>query len=53
MPLPFIIGGLAVVAGAAGIGTGIRGGMKMKDANDTMKSAQEKQERNSTAEEFA
>ncbi len=45
MPLPFIIGGLAVVAGAAGIGTGIRGGMKMKDANDTMKSAQEKQEK--------
>lgn len=45
MPLPFIIGGLAVAAGAAGIGTGIRGGMKMKDANDTMKSAQEKQKK--------
>lgn len=45
MPLPFIIGGLAVAAGAAGIGSGVRGGMKMKDANDTMKSAQEKQEK--------
>ncbi len=44
MPLPFIIGGLAAAAGVVGIGTGIRGGMKMKDANDTMKSAQEKQE---------
>lgn len=45
MPLPFIIGGLAIAAGAAGIGTGIRGGMKMKDANDIMKSAQDMQER--------
>ena len=45
MPLPFIIGGLAVAAGAAGIGTGVRGGMKMKEANDTMKSAQEKQQK--------
>lgn len=43
MPLPFIIGGLAAAAGVVGIGTGIRGGVKMKDANDTMKSAQEKQ----------
>lgn len=43
MPLPFIIGGLAAVAGVAGIGTGIRGGMKMKEANDTMQSAQTRQ----------
>lgn len=43
MPLPFIIGGLAVAAGAVGIGTSVRGGMKMKDANDTMKRAQEMQ----------
>ncbi len=45
MPLPFIIGGLAVAAGAGGIGAGVRGGMKMKDANDTMKSAQKMQEK--------
>lgn len=45
MPLPFIIGGLAVAAGAGGIGAGVRGGMKMKDANDTMKSAQQMQEK--------
>lgn len=44
MPLPFIIGGVAVVAGVTGVGSGIRGGVKMKEANDTMKSAQRKQE---------
>lgn len=36
MPLPLIIGGLAAVAGAAGIGSGIHGGVKMKEAKDTM-----------------
>lgn len=45
MPIPFIIGGLAAVAGTAGVGTGIRGGVKMKKANDTMKEAQQLQER--------
>lgn len=44
MPLPFLIGGLAAVAGAAGVGTGIHGGVKMKEANDIMKLAQSKQE---------
>lgn len=44
MPLPFIIGGIAAVAGAVGAGSGIHGAMKMKDANDTMKLAQSKQE---------
>lgn len=45
MPLPFIIGAIAVAAGAAGVGTGIHGGVKMKDANDTMRIAKSKQER--------
>lgn len=45
MPLPVIIGGFALAAGAAGIGSGVRGGMKMKGANDIMRSAQEKQEK--------
>ncbi len=45
MPLPLIIGGIAAVAGVAGVGSGIHGGIKMKDANDTMKLAQSKQER--------
>ena len=40
MPLPLIVGGIAAVAGVAGVGNGIRGGMKMKDANDTMKIAE-------------
>ena len=30
MPLPFIIGGLAAVAGIAGVGSGIHGAAKMK-----------------------
>lgn len=34
MPLPFIIGGIAAVAGVAGVGSGIRGGVKMKAASD-------------------
>ena len=44
MPLPLIIGGIAAVAGIAGIGSGIHGGVKMKEANDTMKLAKRKQE---------
>ena len=45
MPLPFIIGGLAAAAGIAGVGSGISGGLKMKDAKDTMDIAKRKQER--------
>lgn len=44
MPLPLIIGGIAGAAAAAGVGAGIHGGVKMKDANDTMKYAKRKQE---------
>lgn len=44
MPLPIIIAGIAAAAGLAGVGSGIHGGMKMKEANDTMKSAQSIQE---------
>ena len=39
MPLPFILGGLAAVAGVAGVKKGIDGGVKMKEANDTMNQA--------------
>ena len=45
MPLPLIIGGIAALAGAAGVGSGIHGGVKMKEANDTMKMAKSKQEK--------
>lgn len=43
MPLPLIIGGLAAIVGVAGVGSGIHGGVKMKEANDTMKAARSKQ----------
>ncbi len=46
MPIPFILGAAAFIAGAAGVGSGIRGGIKMKDANDTMKIAQERHNKN-------
>jgi hypothetical protein len=45
MPLPLIIGGIAAVAGVAGVGTGIHGGVKMIEASDTMKFAQSRHER--------
>lgn len=46
MPLPLILGIGAAIAGAAGVGAGVRGAAKMKDANDTMKSAQARHNRN-------
>lgn len=45
MPLPFILGGIAVAAGTAGVGTAIHGAKKMKDANDTMQSTNRRHER--------
>lgn len=46
MPLPLILGIAAGVAAAAGVGTGIHGAVKTKEANDTMKSAQNRHEKN-------
>ena len=46
MPLPLILGGLAAIAGAAGVGAGVHGAVKMKEANDTQKEAQERHNRN-------
>lgn len=43
MPLPFILGAAAALAGIVGAGAGINGAVQMKDANDTMKAAQRKQ----------
>ena len=40
MPLPLFLGIAAGIAAVGGIGTGIRGGVKMKEANDTMKAAE-------------
>ncbi|MFI3214869.1 MAG: hypothetical protein R3Y24_16270 [Eubacteriales bacterium] len=46
MPLPLILGVGAAIAGAAGVGSGIHGVVKMNEANDTMKSADERHKRN-------
>lgn len=46
MPLPLILGIGAAVAGVAGVGTGIHGAVKMKEANDTMTEAKTRHERN-------
>lgn len=40
MPLPLILGIGAAAAAVAGVGSGIHGAVKMKDANDTMKEAE-------------
>lgn len=46
MPLPLFLGIGAAIAGLTGIGTGVYGAVKMKEAKDTMESAQNRHERN-------
>ncbi len=46
MPLPFILGVGAAIAAVAGVGSGINGAAKMKEANDTMESAERRHKRN-------
>ena len=46
MPLPLIIGIAAAAAGIAGVGSGIHGGMKMKEANETMQLADSRHKKN-------
>lgn len=46
MPLPLILGAAAAVAGLTGVGTGIHGAVKMKEANDTMKLADSRHKQN-------
>ncbi len=46
MPLPLILGVGAALAGVAGVGSGIHGAAKMKEANDTMQSADSRHRRN-------
>lgn len=46
MPLPLVLGVGAAIAGAAGVGSGIHGAAKMKEANDTMKLAQSRHKKN-------
>ena len=46
MPLPLILGIGAAIAGVAGVASGDSGAAKMKEANDTMKSADSRHKRN-------
>lgn len=46
MPLPFILGAAAALAGVVGVGSGISGAVKMKEANDTMEVAKWRHEQN-------
>lgn len=46
MPLPLILGIGAAIAGITGVGTGIHGAVKMKEANDVMKAANSRHEEN-------
>ena len=46
MPLPLFLGIAAAAAGAAGLGAGIHGAVKMKEANDTMDAAKYRHEKN-------
>ena len=46
MPLPLILGAAAIVAAAGGVGSGIHGAAKMKEANATMKSADTRHKKN-------
>ena len=46
MPLPLILGIAAAVAGTTGVGLGIHGGVRMKQANDKLKEAQKRNDSN-------
>ena len=46
MPIPLILGAAAAAAGLIGAGAGISGGIKMKEANDTIEAAQSRHRRN-------
>ena len=46
MPLPLILGAAAALAAVGGVGSGIHGAVKMKDANDTMKAADSRHKKN-------
>ena len=46
MPIPFIIGAAAAIAGAAGVGAGVYGAKKMHDAKKCMEEAEERNKEN-------
>ena len=46
MPLPLLLLGLAAIAGVSGVGAGVHGAVKMKNASDKIKEAKRRDERN-------
>ena len=48
MPLPLILGVAAAVAGSAGLGLGVHGGVKMKRANNKLEEAKRRNKANRT-----
>lgn len=46
MPLPLFLAAGAAIAGAAGIGSGVHGAVKMKEAKDTMEAAEWRHKQN-------
>jgi len=46
MPLPLVLGIIAAAAAAGGVSSGVVGAVKMKEANDTMKSAETRHKEN-------
>lgn len=46
MPLPIILGAVAATAGVIGVGTGLHGASKMKDASDTIEAAENRHKSN-------
>ncbi len=46
MPLQIILGVVAAIAGATGVGTGLHGASKMKDASDMIEDAEKRHESN-------
>lgn len=46
MPLPIILGAGAAIAGVIGVGTGLHGASKMKDASDTIEAAENRHKSN-------
>lgn len=46
MPLPLILGIAAALAGTTGVGLAVKGGINMLDANDKLKAAQKRNEKN-------
>jgi hypothetical protein len=45
MPIPFILGAAAAIAGIAGVAAGVKGAVDMKEAKDTMELAKHIHER--------